>query len=270
MKLLLTAFDPFGGEPVNPALEAVKLVSDTVGSVQVVKLEVPTVFGKSIDKVAKAIEAERPDAVLCIGQAGGRFDLTPERVAINLDDARIKDNEGNQPIDVTIFEDGAPAYFATLPIKAMVQNMRNAGLPASVSNTAGTFVCNHLMYGVLYTLAKNYPGVRGGFMHVPFIPSQVVNRPAAPSMNLQDIARGIEAAIAAIGENESDIVAAEGAKQSNKKLPAQNHWVGSFLLFFYCSCIHMTICSRHACLSASVIYPGQHPYYRNGSLPDPW
>ena len=95
MKLLLTAFDPFGGEPVNPALEAVKLVSDTVGSVQVVKLEVPTVFGKSIDKVAKAIEAERPDAVLCIGQAGGRFDLTPERVAINLDDARIKDNEGN-------------------------------------------------------------------------------------------------------------------------------------------------------------------------------
>ena len=109
MKLLLTAFDPFGGEPVNPALEAVKLVSDTVGSVQVVKLEVPTVFGKSIDKVAKAIEAERPDAVLCIGQAGGRFDLTPERVAINLDDARIKDNEGNQPIDVTIFEDGAPA-----------------------------------------------------------------------------------------------------------------------------------------------------------------
>ena len=97
MKLLLTAFDPFGGEPVNPALEAVKLVSDTVGSVQVVKLEVPTVFGKSIDKVAKAIEAERPDAVLCIGQAGGRFDLTPERVAINLDDARIKDNEGNQP-----------------------------------------------------------------------------------------------------------------------------------------------------------------------------
>ena len=121
MKLLLTAFDPFGGEPVNPALEAVKLVSDTVGSVQVVKLEVPTVFGKSIDKVAKAIEAERPDAVLCIGQAGGRFDLTPERVAINLDDARIKDNEGNQPIDVTIFEDGAPAYFATLPIKAMAK-----------------------------------------------------------------------------------------------------------------------------------------------------
>ena len=215
MKLLLTAFDPFGGEPVNPALEAVKLVSDTVGSVQVVKLEVPTVFGKSIDKVAKAIEAERPDAVLCIGQAGGRFDLTPERVAINLDDARIKDNEGNQPIDVPIFEDGAPAYFSTLPIKAMVQNIRNAGLPASVSNTAGTVSYTHLTLptngDVLYTLAKSYPGVRGGFMHVPFIPSQVVNRPSVPSMNLQDIAKGIEAAIAAIGKNENDILTAEGA-----------------------------------------------------------
>ena len=164
MKLLLTAFDPFGGDPVNPALEAVKLVSGTVGAVQVVKLEVPTVFGRSIDTVAKAI-----------------------------------------------FENGAPAYFSTLPIKAMVQNIRNAGLPASVSNTAGTFVCNHLMYGVLYTLAKSYPGVRGGFMHVPFIPSQVVNRPSVPSMNLQDIAKGIEAAIAAIGENENDILTAEGA-----------------------------------------------------------
>ncbi len=144
-------------------------------------------------------------------QAGGRYDLTPERVAINLDDARIPDNEGNQPIDTPIFADGAPAYFATLPIKAMVAKIREAGLPASVSNTAGTFVCNHLMYGVLYTLAKHYPGVRGGFMHVPFIPSQTVNRPSpAPSMAQTDIARGIEAAIAAIAENGADIAAVEG------------------------------------------------------------
>ena len=211
MKLLLTAFDPFGGSPINPALEAVKLVADQIGDVQIVKLEVPTVFGKSIDTVAAAIEKEKPDAVLCIGQAGGRYDLTPERVAINLDDARIPDNEGNQPIDVPIFRDGAPAYFATLPIKAMVAKIREAGLPASVSNTAGTFVCNHLMYGVLYTLAKHYPGVKGGFMHVPFVPSQTVNRPTpAPSMCQQDIARGIEAAITAIRENESDIATVEG------------------------------------------------------------
>lgn len=211
MKLLLTAFDPFGGEPINPALEAVKLVPGRIGSVQVVKLEVPTVFRKSIATVAAAIEKEQPDAVLCIGQAGGRYDLTPERVAINIDDARIKDNEGNQPIDLPIFEDGAPAYFSTLPIKAMVQNIRSAGIPASVSNTAGTFVCNHLMYGVLYTLSKHYPGVRGGFMHVPFIPSQVVNRPApAPCLSLESIASGIEAAIAAIAENTKDLATAEG------------------------------------------------------------
>lgn len=211
MKLLLTAFDPFGGSPINPALEAVKLVSDRVAGVEIVKLEVPTVFRKSIDTVAAAIEKEKPDAVLCIGQAGGRYDLTPERVAINLDDARIQDNEGNQPIDTVIFEDGAPAYFATLPIKAMTAKIREAGLPASVSNTAGTFVCNHLMYGVLYTLAKHYPGVKGGFMHVPFVPSQTVNRPTpAPSMCVQDIARGIEAAIAAIAENDVDILAADG------------------------------------------------------------
>ena len=132
-------------------------------------------------------------------------------IAINLDDARIQDNEGNQPLDVPIFEDGAPAYFSNLPIKAMVAKIRSVGLPASVSNTAGTFVCNHLMYGVLYHIAKSYPGVKGGFMHVPFVPSQTVNRPTpAPSMCEQDIARGIEAAIAAIAENEKDIVAAEG------------------------------------------------------------
>ncbi|MBP3318800.1 MAG: pyroglutamyl-peptidase I [Ruminiclostridium sp.] len=211
MKLLLTAFDPFGGSPINPALEAVKLVADQIGDVEIIKLEVPTVFGKSVATVAAKMAEVKPDAVLCIGQAGGRYDLTPERVAINLDDARIQDNEGKQPIDTAIFEDGAPAYFTTLPIKAMVARIREAGLPASVSNTAGTFVCNHLMYGVLYTLAKKYPGVKGGFMHVPFIPSQTVNRPTpAPSMSVTDIARGIEAGIAAIAENETDIVVAEG------------------------------------------------------------
>lgn len=211
MKLLLTGFDPFGGEPINPAWEAVKLVADKIDDVEVVKLEVPTVFYKSIDTVAAAIEKEKPDAVLCIGQAGGRYDLTPERVAININDARIPDNEGKQPLDGPVFEDGEPAYFATLPIKAMVSAIREAGVPASISNTAGTYVCNHLMYGVLYTLAKKYPGVRGGFMHVPFVTSQVVNRPTpAPSLSTETIAKGIEAAIKAIGSNKEDIKTAEG------------------------------------------------------------
>ena len=172
---------------------------------------VPTVFYKSIDTVAAAIEKEKPDAVLCIGQAGGRFDLNPERVAININDARIPDNEGNQPLDGPVFEDGETAYFATLPIKAMAEEIRKAGVPASVSNTAGTYVCNHLMYGVLYTLANKYPGVRGGFMHVPFITSQVINRkPIAPSLSLEQIVTGIEAAVKAIGENQEDIKTVEG------------------------------------------------------------
>ena len=214
MKLLLTAFDPFGGDAINPALEAVKLVADKIGRFDIVKLEVPTVFRKSIDTVAKAIEEEKPDVVLCIGQAGGRFEITPERVAINVDDARIKDNEGNQPIDIKIFEDGENAYFTTHPIKAMVEAIREANLPAAVSNTAGTFVCNHLMYGVLYTLAKKYPHIKGGFTHVPFIPAQVARRtPVAPYMALEDIKRGLEAAIAAIDKNFDADINVNGGKE---------------------------------------------------------
>ena len=214
MKLLLTAFDPFGGDAINPALEAVKLVADKIGRFDIVKLEVPTVFRKSIDTVAKAIEEEKPDVVLCIGQAGGRFEITPERVAINVDDARIKDNEGNQPIDIKIFEDGENAYFTTLPIKAMVEAIREANLPAAVSNTAGTFVCNHLMYGVLYTLAKKYPHIKGGFTHVPFIPAQVARiTPVAPYMALEDIKRGLEAAIAAIDKNFDADINVNGGKE---------------------------------------------------------
>ena len=199
MKVLLTAFEPFGGETINPALEAVRLVADRVGDAEVVKLTVPTVFYKSIETVTAAIATERPGAVLCIGQAGGRYGLTPERVAINVDDARIPDNEGNRPIDRPIFADGPAAYFSTLPIKAMVQSIRAMGLPAGVSDSAGTFVCNHLMYGLLHTLKKHYPGVCGGFMHVPFAPGQAANRDVpTPSMSIPDIAVGIEAAIRAI------------------------------------------------------------------------
>lgn len=211
MKILLTAFDPFGGESTNPALEAVKLVCPSNVSADIVKLEVPTVFHKSIKVVQEAMEREHPDVVLAIGQAGGRFGLTPERVAINQDDGRIPDNEGNQPIDVPIFEDGAPAYFASIPIKAIVEKIKGAGLPASVSNSAGTFVCNHLMYGILYTIAKKYPSMRGGFMHVPFIPAQVVDKPNQPSMSTSEIAKGIELAIQAIVENTNDLKKVGGA-----------------------------------------------------------
>lgn len=210
MKILLTAFDPFGGDTINPALEAVKKVRTNVGGAEIVKMMVPTVFGKAHEHVYETMKEEQPDVTLCIGQAGGRFDITPERVAININDARIMDNEGNQPIDTPIFDDGEPAYFSNLPIKAMVERIRKAGIPASVSNTAGTFVCNNLMYGVLYHIAKEFPNMRGGFMHVPFIPSQVVNRSNTPAMSLETIAAGIEAALEAIVENDSDIVVAGG------------------------------------------------------------
>ena len=210
MKLLLTAFDPFGGEKINPAQEAVRLVGEQLGPVQVVKCYVPTVFDESISVVTKAIEDCRPDAVLCVGQAGGRASLTPERVAINIDDARIPDNAGNRPVDRIIRPDGAAAYFSTLPVKTMVSAIREAGLPADLSNTAGTFVCNHLMYGVLYTIERKYPGIRGGFMHVPYIPAQVKGWEGIASMSLADIVKGLEAAIRAIGENEVDLIVSEG------------------------------------------------------------
>ena len=208
-KLLLTAFAPFDGERINPALEAVKLVKDKIGNLLIVKLEVPTVFGKSIDTVREAIKRERPDFVLSIGQAGGRAEITPERVAINLDDARIPDNEGNQPIDESVFPDGENAYFSTLPVKAMVEAIRKEGLPSSLSNSAGTYVCNHLMYGVLYYLDKR-PGIKAGFIHVPYIPEQTKNKKEMPALELSEIVRGLEAAITAIAINGTDKMLAYG------------------------------------------------------------
>ncbi|UUX33739.1 pyroglutamyl-peptidase I [Fundicoccus culcitae] len=198
MKILVTGFDPFGDDIINPAIEAVKRLPDTIDGVEIIKLEIPTVFYKSADVVKEAMEREQPDYVLNIGQAGGRFELTPERVAINLDDARIADNEGQQPIDVAIQADGEAAYFSQLPIKAMVSYIKKEQIPASVSNTAGTFVCNHIMYQTRYLTATEFPHTKAGFMHIPFLPEQVVERPNTPSMALADIVKGITAALKAI------------------------------------------------------------------------
>lgn len=200
MKILVTGFDPFGQDTMNPAIEAVKRLPDTISGADIIKLEIPTVFNKSAEVTHEAMAKHDVDYVLNIGQAGGRFDLTPERVAINLDDARIPDNEGNQPIDVEIKADGESAYFSQHPVKAMVTAIKNAGLPASVSNTAGTFVCNHIMYQSLYLTHKEFPKAKAGFMHVPFLPEQVLERPGMPAMSLEDITRGIVAAIEAIVE----------------------------------------------------------------------
>lgn len=200
MKILLTGFDPFGGESINPAWEAVKRVKAPAGA-ELIRLEVPTVFGRSITTVLTSMRLHRPDVVACVGQAAGRSEITPERVAINIADASIPDNEGNKPCDAPIYPDGENACFSTLPVKAMVEAIKAAGLPASLSNTAGTFVCNQLMYGLLYHISREFPGMRGGFIHVPCIPEQAARmEKPVPSLPLPEIVRGLEAALSALVE----------------------------------------------------------------------
>ncbi|ATF31871.1 pyroglutamyl-peptidase I [Staphylococcus simulans] len=210
MNILVTAFDPFGKEKTNPALESVKLLPETIGEHTITKLEIPTVFNESVEAIKQQLKIETYDAVLAIGQAGGRFDLTPERVGINVDDARIADNKGNQPIDEVIQEDGAPAYFSNMPVKRLTQAIKDAGVPASLSNTAGTFVCNHVLYQLGYLHATTFPYIQFGFIHVPFIPEQVTNKPNTPSMALDTIVKGLEAAISELSADNRDETIALG------------------------------------------------------------
>lgn len=210
MKILVTGFDPFGGEPINPAIESVKLLPDTIAGAEIIKLEIPTVVHKSLNKIDEKIKECDPDIILSIGQAGGRPDITVERIGINCDDCRIKDNEGNQPIDEPVFADGPAAYFSALPIKAMVENIKKAGIPASVSNSAGTFICNHVLYGVRYICEHKYPGKKSGFIHIPYMTSQAVGKANTPSMSLDDTVKGLTAAIEAIVQNEEDIKVTAG------------------------------------------------------------
>ncbi|MEG0593351.1 MAG: pyroglutamyl-peptidase I, partial [Coprobacillus sp.] len=182
MKILVTGFDPFGGEKINPAIESVKKLPETINGAEIVKLEIPTVCHQSLKVIEEAIQKHNPDVVLSIGQAGGRPDITVERVGINIDDCRIPDNAGQQIIDEPVYKDGPAAYFVNLPIKAMVANIQKHMIPASVSNTAGTFVCNHVTYGVRHMIETKYQGKRSGFIHIPFLPQQVIDKKNMPSM----------------------------------------------------------------------------------------
>jgi pyroglutamyl-peptidase len=204
--ILVTGFDPFGGEPVNPALESVKKLKGMIIEDYEVKVrEIPTVFDKSIDHLIEAIEEVQPEMVICVGQAGGRPDMTVERVAINVNDARIPDNDGNQPIDTEVVQGGPVGYWSTLPIKAMVKEMNEQGIPASVSHTAGTFVCNHLFYGLMHYIAKNNERIRGGFIHIPFLPEQTIRNAGQPSMAIETIVKGLKIAIESAVKYENDI-----------------------------------------------------------------
>lgn len=210
MKVLITGFDPFGGESINPAWEAVKSMKDNVDGIEVIKLQIPTVFKKSAEKLFAGIEEHKPDAVICIGQAGGRYDISVERVAINMDDGRIPDNEGYQPIDTPVYEDGENAYFATLPIKGIVEEIKLAKIPASVSNTAGTYVCNHIMYSLLYYISKNNLNIKGGFIHVPYITEQVVDKKNMPYMEVTAITKALECAVQALNKYKVDVKVSGG------------------------------------------------------------
>ena len=194
MNILITAFAPFQGEEINATMEALALLPDSVHGHTLCKRILPVEFGKAVEAAVSLVEEVQPDAVVCLGQASGRADITPERVAINVMDARIADNGGWQPEDVPVREDGPAAYFSTLPVKAMVRAMKEAGVPASLSNTAGTFVCNDLMYGLLDHLARTGQTIPAGFIHVPATPAQACDRPT-PSMAPETVAKGLEAAL---------------------------------------------------------------------------
>lgn len=190
-KLLITGFDPFGGETVNPSWEAVELLPETIGDYELHKLQIPTVFGTAAQTVLEKAKVIRPDVILCIGQAGGRTAVTPERIGINVRNARIPDNAGNQPVEVMIVPGGPDGIFSTVPVSEMAQAICDAGLPGAVSNTAGTFVCNDTLYTLLYHYAGT--NVRAGFIHVPYLPQQ-----GTPNLPLEQIVQALIAAIEAL------------------------------------------------------------------------
>ena len=210
-KILVTGFGPFGGESINPALEAVKVLNGKIiAGAEVVTCELPVVGHECIEKMIGFIKEVDPVLVVAVGQAGGRVDITPERVAINVDDFRIKDNAGRQPVDEPVAADGPAAYWSTLPIKAMVNHMRSGGIPASVSNSAGTYVCNNIFYGLMHYLASEGNRRRGGFIHIPYLPEQAARNPGQASLALDTIVRGLELAIEAAMNTSSDIKQSEG------------------------------------------------------------
>lgn len=209
MKIIVTGFDPFGGETINPSIECVKALPEIEG-VELIRLELPTVFKESAIRLNEVINDVKPDAVLSVGQAGGRAGITMERIAINVDDARIPDNISQQPIDEAIQSEGEAAYFTTLPIKRIVKALREAGISAEVSNTAGTFVCNHIMYQALFASTKTNKPFKAGFMHIPFIPEQTTDKPSLP---LEESTKALQIAIETIRDyiNDEDIKVQEGA-----------------------------------------------------------
>jgi len=195
--VLITGIEPFDGESLNPSWEAARHLDGLeIGGARVVARQLPCVIGKVVGVLRQAIDDVRPDLVICLGQAGGRSDITVERVAINVVDARIPDNEGHQPIDEPVVQGGPTAYFSSLPIKAIVRDLRAGGVPASVSLTAGTYNCNTIFYGLAHFIATERPALRGGFVHVPYLPEMATRHPGAPSLALEVLLHGVKIMVA--------------------------------------------------------------------------
>lgn len=210
--VLLTGFAPFGGERVNPSWQAVSALHGTrIAGHRVVARELPVVFGDSLKTLRSALREIQPALVICVGQAGGRPQLSLERVAINVDDARIPDNAGQQPIDVPVIADGPAAYFSTLPIKAMREALRSAGFPGEVSQTAGTYVCNHVFYGLMHALRRQR-AARAGFIHIPYSPAQAALHPGTPSIAVETVTAALRLATQVALKTPSDIRMAAGAE----------------------------------------------------------
>lgn len=190
-KLLITGFDPFGGQSINPSWAAVEQLPEQVGEYTLCKLPIPTVFGKAARLVLDKATQIGADVIVCVGQAGGRNAVTPERIGINVRSASMPDNEGFQPVEEPVVQGGPDGIFATIPVYAMAQAIREAGVPGTVSNTAGTYVCND----VLYTLLHHYAGTktRVGFIHVPYLPTQ-----GEPNLPLEQTVKALTAAIQAV------------------------------------------------------------------------
>ena len=195
MKILVTGFEPFGGEVRNPSAEVVESLPNAVGTIELVKLILPVERYRCAELVKQAIRTHQPDAVLSIGQAGGRAAVSVERVAINLDDYRIEDNVGNQPKEESIVPGGPDAYFTNIPVEGMARNIRAVGVPAAVSLSAGSFVCNHLMYSVRHWLEEQGLDTLFCFIHIPWLPEQVMKKPGQPSMSGELIRKAIDAAV---------------------------------------------------------------------------
>ena len=201
MKMLVTGFTPFGGEQINPSWEAARRLPNRIGGAELIKHEIPTEFDASGAALHKLLTELRPDAVLCVGQYGGANCIRVERVAVNLRDARIADNAGAKPVDEPVVPGAPDAYFATLPTRRIVEKLREQDIPAQLSYSAGTFVCNNLLYCALHESAQKFPTTRCGFVHVPYLPEQAKDG-SAPSMGLEMMVKALHIAVEAIAEEE--------------------------------------------------------------------